>query len=563
MSLTIPSPRLITYGHSIETELDTLASELVSIPAVADRFAVRWLAVQLLEGEAGLLDQLAPAERAAVEAFVEASHTRLRPEYGDDFDIAIADARYRFARALVAQATTVPATPRTSLSERIDRVVTHRVLGIPIFLALMYLVFSLVQRVAAPYVDWVDSIFAGPLTRWALGALTFARAPSWLVSLVTEGLIAGVGGVLVFLPGLLVLYFALAVLEDSGYLARATFVMDRAISALGLHGKSFIPLILGFGCNVPAIYATRTIESRPARVLTGLLIPFMSCSARLPVYVVFGLAFFPQQADAVIWGMYVVGVVVAALVGAVLSRTLFRGAERGAFLLELPPYRLPMPGALLRRTWHHAARFVRKAGTVILAASTVLWLLLHLPLDARSPRESLFGQVGASLAPVFAPAGFGDWRAAGSLLSGVMAKELVVATMAQTYGISADGGAAADASSTLADDVEGIVTGLGAATLRAGQELLEIATPGMTLFVDPLVPQETALSAVLRTAFTPLSALAFLLFVLLYVPCVATVSAQLQELGWRWTTLAVAITLVVPWTVATLVYQIGRLLGGA
>lgn len=559
LPMSAAAPR---FDDPIEDEVRCLAACVAAQPVLAERLPSRWLAIQLLEGDESLLDEAPGAERAAVEQSLRACQARLRASHGDELDLAIAEARYRAVRTVVARALAKPDAPPATLSDRIDRVVTHRLLGIPIFLALMYLVFNLVQNVSAPYLDWIDAVISGPITRWAEGLLALAGAPAWLVSLVVDGAIGGVGGVLVFVPGLLVLYFTLAALEESGYLARAAFVMDRAISALGLHGKSFIPMILGFGCNVPAVYATRTIESRPARVLTGLLIPFMSCSARLPVYVVFGMALFPRQADTVIWAMYLVGIVVAAAVGILLSRTVFRDAARGAFVLELPPYRLPSIQGLWRHTWRHTAGFVRKAGTIILGASVALWLLLHLPWGVTDQRDSAFGRLSGAVAPVFAPAGFGTWQASGSLITGVMAKEIVVATMAQIYaGAGAD--AAPPEAATVAEDLRGIALGFGAASVEAGKQLLEALTPGVQLFPAAAEPEDTALTAALRGAFTPLAGLAFLLFVLLYVPCISTLAAQANEFGWRWTMAALAITLAVPWCVATLVYQGGRLLGMA
>lgn len=554
-----PAGALPTYGDPLEAEIAALAERLAALPALAHSYPPRWLAIQLLEGEEGLLDAADPAERAAAAAALEAGRARLLADYGDELDLVIADARYRVIRQVVSRALARPATPEITLSERIDRVVTNKYLGIPIFMAVMLIVFGLVQNVSAPYVDWMDAVVSGPLSGWAAALLAAAGAPDWARSLLVDGAIAGVGGVLAFVPGLLVLYLILAALEESGYLARAAFVMDRAISALGLHGKSFIPMILGFGCNVPAVYATRTIESRPARILTGLLIPFMSCSARLPVYVIFGMAFFPRHASAVIWAMYLVGIVVAATVGVALSQTAFKGAQRGAFVLELAPYRMPHPGGLWRQAWRHTAGFVRKAGTVILAASLGLWLLLHLPWGVESPRESAFGQLSGAAATALAPAGFGTWQAAGSLLTGVMAKEVVVSTMAQVY--AGAGGGPAPAPAGLAASADTIFGGLLRATGDAGKALLDALTPGVTLFPAAAEPQDTALGAALQAAFTPLSAIAFLLFVLLYVPCVSTVGAQIQEFGWRWALASLALTLAVPWIVAVSVFQIGTLLG--
>ena len=561
----LPAPFAIAYSPSLEAEIAQLEEAVAGLPGPYAQMPPRWLAIQLLEGEESLLHVLDQDARRRVAEAAEAARQRLYPLYEEDVDLAITDERYRFVHGVVEQVLTAPAQ-QWSASDRIDRVVTNRWLGIPIFFGLMYVVFSLVQNVAAPYLDWVDGVFGGPLTTWVTALLSWMRAPEWLISLATDGIIAGVGGVLVFLPGLFIMYLALATMEDSGYMARAAFVMDRAMGKLGLHGRSFMPMVLGFGCNVPAIYATRTIENRGARLLTGLLIPFMSCSARLPVYVIFGLAFFPRHGNLAIWLLYMLGVAVAGGVGLVLSRTLFRNLPPGILMMEIPPYRWPSVKRVLHYSWQESGAFVRKAGTFILAGTVVFWLLLNMPPGTTDMRQSWFGQASSAVAPVLAPAGFGEWQAGGALLTGMLAKEIVVSTLAQVYvGEGAEGAEEADEapSPDVLAGLADIVTGFGAATLEAGRNLLDMLTPGVPLF-EELAQEEgsdTALMAALRRSFTPLSAIAFLVFVLLYVPCLATIGAQAQEFGWRWAALSVAITLVVPWTLATLVYQGGRLIG--
>ena len=556
----LPAPSVIAYSPPLEAEIAQLEHALAGLPSPYGRLPARWLAIQLLEGDESLLHDMGEANHPRIADAVAASRQRLHPLYEEDVDLAITDERYRFVHGLVEQVLIAPAQ-QWSASDRIDRVVTNRWLGIPIFFGLMYLVFSLVQNVAAPYLEWVDGVFSGPLTTWAAALLGWLHAPGWLTSLAIDGIIAGVGGVLVFLPGLFVMYLALAVMEDSGYLARAAFVMDRAMSKLGLHGRSFMPMVLGFGCNVPAIYATRTVESRGARLLTGLLIPFMSCSARLPVYVIFGLAFFPRHGNLAIWTLYMLGIVVAGAVGLVLSRTLFRHLPPGILMMEMPPYRWPSAKRVLHYTWQESGAFVRKAGSFILIGTVVFWLLLNLPAGTTDLRQSWFGRASSAVAPVLAPAGFGEWQASGALLTGMLAKEIVVSTLAQVYvGEETEAAELASPPDLLAD-LRGIAAGFGAATLEAGKRLADTLTPGVRLFPQAAAGDDTALMSALRRSFTPLSAFAFLVFVLLYVPCLATVGAQVQEFGWRWAALSVAIMLVVPWVLAILVYQGGLLIG--
>jgi ferrous iron transport protein B len=356
----------------------------------------------------------------------------------------------------------------------------------------------------------------------------------------------------------MVLYFFLALLEDSGYMARAAFVMDRFMSFLGLHGKSFIPMILGFGCAVPGIYATRTLENQRDRVLTGLLVPLMSCSARLPVYVVFGLAFFGNDAGKLTWAMYALGIIVAVLVGAIFSRTVFPHDKDAAFVLELPPYRLPTLKGLLIHMWERTSGFVRKAGTVILVVTVILWFLLNLPWGVEQQRDSVFGNVSAAVAPVFEPLGFGNWEAAGSLVSGFIAKEIVVSTMSQIY--VGEEGAATNEATSFGQDLREIITGFATATVEAGRVFASII-PGVNLTDNEGEAEDTALSAALRTNFSPLAAVALVAFVLLYVPCVATLAAIRHEFGWKWTVFSAGYQLALAWVVAFVIYQGGRFLG--
>ncbi len=363
---------------------------------------------------------------------------------------------------------------------------------------------------------------------------------------------------MVFVPGLLMLYFFLALLEDSGYMSRAAFVMDRFMRVVGLHGKSFIPMILGFGCAVPAVYATRTIASRRDRILTALLVPLMSCSARLPVYVVFGLAFFGAHAGTVIWAMYALGILVAMLAGLVFTRTILKPDVTSAFVLELPPYRSPSMKSVLIHMWENTQEFVRKAGTMILASSVILWLLLNLPWGVSEKRNSYFGMVSSAISPLFAPLGFDNWETGGALVTGFMAKEIVVSTMSQIY--LGEGEAEVPEATTLGEDLLGIGQGFLEATVSSGKILLSII-PGVNLVDEDAEREDTALSIALRNHFSPLSAAALLVFVLLYVPCVATLGAIKHEFGTSWAVTSAVYQTVVAWFVALLVYQGGHLLG--
>jgi ferrous iron transport protein B len=374
--------------------------------------------------------------------------------------------------------------------------------------------------------------------------------------------IAGVGGVLVFIPGLAVLFFFIGLLEDSGYMARAAVVMDRFLRFIGLRGKSFISLVLGFGCAVPAIYATRTLGNRRDRILTSLLVPLMSCSGRLPVYVIFSLAFFGREANYVIWSLYALGIFVAAIAGLLLSHTIFKTREESTFVIELPSYSLPSLKNLWLNLSLRTGQFIRHAGTIILAASIVIWVLLNLPLGIASLQESWFGRISSGIAPAFRPAGFDSWQASGSLVTGLIAKEVVVSTMSQIY-VGEEQSVEIQERSTFAQDILDISIGFLHATIESGKELIEVLTPGITIFQTAQEAESIALSAKLKEVFSPLKALAFLVFVLLYVPCIATLATIRGEFGWKWAVFSVVFQTGVAWIVAVSVYQIGCLLGYA
>jgi len=556
----IAAPFRLDYGPDLEAEIARLEAFFVAHGFDPRPAPARWLALKLLEGERDVLDSIKGRPGAeAVLALANERAAHLRLVYGEDVDLMAADRRFGFVSGVTRQVVQRGALNRFDLTRSIDDVLTHRWLGLPIFFAVMYVVFRLVIDVSAPYLDWVDGVINGPIAHAAGSLLDLAAAPEWVRALLVDGVIGGVGGVLTFVPGLMMLFFFLALLEDSGYLSRAAFVMDRFMRVIGLHGKSFIPMVLGIGCAVPAIYATRTLSSRRDRILTALLTPLMSCSARLPVYVVFGLALFGSQAGTVIWLMYAIGIVVALLAGAVFTRTILKPDQASAFVLELPPYRRPTLRGLLIHMWERVSEFVSKAGTTILGASLLLWLLLNLPWGVADQRDSYYGQVAQAISPVFAPLGFGDWQTSGALISGFAAKEVVVATFSQVMvGGEAEAGDAV--LPTPAEELWGVVTGFGQATWDAARTLVSIV-PGVDLLGTTPEPEDTALSAALRAHYTPLAAFALLVFVLLYVPCMATLGAIKHEFGWKWAATSAVYQTALAWGAALLVFQGGRLLG--
>ena len=559
----------LDYGPDVEAELNRLQT---SISEMQPNSNARWLAVKLLEGDANVRQQFSAISGGeAVLAEAMRSEERLSHRFGEDADTLIADRRYTWINSLVRQAVGRSTAQTISLTDRIDRIVTNRLVGIPIFLLAMWATLKITADVSKPFLNWVSFVINGPVTHWFQGILAAVGLGStWLESLIVHGIIAGVGGVLVFLPVLMALYFVLALLEDSGYMARAAFVMDRLMNALGLHGKSFLPMLVGFGCTVPAFYATRTLENKRDRLLTALLVPFMSCGARLPVYLLFAAIFFSSVSGTVVFGMYLLGILIAITVGVILRNTVFHGKQASAFVMELPPYRLPSLRSIWFHVREHTMEFLAKCSTIIVVMSTLLWLAMAIPVGGQGSfaktdiQHSLFARIADAASPAFRPLGFGSWEATGALVTGFIAKEVVVSTMAQIYEAAPAAGEISPTSFTqdLADIGGSFVTAsvdtVKALPLIVGIDLREPGNQG----------QQTDLMSAIRGGFQRISgghgalaALAFMVFVLVYTPCMAAISAERQEFGSRvmWASILGQTSLA--WLLAFLVFQGGLLLG--
>lgn len=567
------APFALDYGPEIETEIAGLVAGIQERPTIAGHYPARWLAVRLLEDDPDISSRLLrlPGGTTLIER-VEESRARLADLLNEDVDLVIADRRYMWIHQLAGRVMRAEREETTSLSDRIDHYITHRWLGIPIFMLAMWLVFKLTTDLSAPWVDWIDGVLSGPISRWTLAALgALGLSETWVGSLLVDGVIAGLGGVLAFVPVLMALYFSLAVLEDSGYMARGAFVMDRMMNRLGLHGRSFLPLMVGFGCSVPAIYATRTLTSQRDRILTAMLVPFMSCGARLPVYVLFAAIFFPGRAGLVIMGLYLLGIVVAILVGLTLQRTLLPATAVPGMVMELPPYRLPNARSIGYQMWLRMRAFLHHAASLILVSSMVIWLLMSIPLGgqgefADTPIEnSVFARASAATAPALAPLGFGTWESGGALITGLVAKEVVISTLSQTFGTEIEAVEDTAGGSLLADLGE-IVTSIGRAaadTLRALPGIVGINLGGGEEDTAPgLAPAIQSSFHTSSGGHAAAAGLAFMVFVLLYTPCMAAVAAEKHELGTRWALLSFVGQLALAWTFAFAVFRIGVWLGG-
>lgn len=498
----------IDYGKELEEGISELESLIKEDEELSKKFFPRWLAIKFIENDENIMKEF--SSKTALMEKVKLIQKKLEGIFGEDAEVVVADKRYRVISGIVKECVKKRSTPeeRYTLSDRIDRIVTNKYLGIPIFLVAMWAVFEFTFALGNPLSDWIEMFFdwLGEVTAsWLLSI----AAPDILISFIRDGIIAGVGSVLVFIPPIFLLFFAISVLEDSGYMARAAYVMDRFMTALGLHGKSFIPMLIGFGCNVSGIMATRTLENKEDRLVTILVNPLMSCAARLPVYVLFAGAFFEAHQGIVVFSIYLLGIVLAVIMAKIFKKFLFKG-KTAPFVMELPPYRVPTLKGLLIHMWERGSLFVRKAGTIILGVVVLVWILSSLPAGVEyASAESYIGRLGSAVAPILKPAGFGTWEAASALIFGILAKETVVGTLGVVYGAEGD-----------------------------------------------------ALFEAIKQHFTPLSAYAFMVMTLIYIPCVATIAAIRRETNsWKWTFFAIGYTLVLGWLMAVLVYQGGRILG--
>ncbi len=464
----------------------------------------------------------------AVEQSLPAPPLVARQTPATDDDLEIADQRFSWVQQAIDAAVVQPTTDKRTWSDRIDRWATAPWVGPIIFLAVMWMVFQLTTTVAAPLQDALDSFFAGPVSSAAISVLTaVGLGGTWVQSFVIDGLIGGVGMLLTFVPLMAIMFALLALLEDSGYMARAAVVTDRTMRFIGLPGRAFLPLIVGFGCNVPAISATRVLPDARHRVLTALLVPFTSCSARLAVYVMLAATFFPGSAGNVVFAMYLISILFVVLVGVALKRTLWRTMGREPLLLDLPPYQMPHLRLLGTVTWGRLKGFLRTASGIIVATVAAVWLLQSIPVTGDGAfadvpvKDSAYAAAAQAVAPVFAPAGFGNWQATGALAVGFVAKEAVISSWSQTYAVA---------------------------------EPTDLHSPG-------------ALGDAVRADFdassgghTTAAVWAFLVFLLAYTPCVATLATQWREIGRTWTLFGVALQLSVAWVVAVAIFQIGRAL---
>ena len=558
----------IPYGADIEQEIKSIQQIIWNDPSISDRYSTRWLAIRLLENDIDAKEKiLSSSNYSQIARQAELSRKKIESKFNDNISNLLSDVRQGFISGALKETVKKEIRNKIDFTEKIDSIVMNRFLGYPILIIFLWLLFQMtftLGELPKQYIEKSIILFSGLLKNYI--------SPGPLLGLLTEGIISGVGSVIVFLPNILILFLGVSLMEDSGYMARAAFIMDKFMHRLGIHGKSFIPLIMGFGCNVPAIMATRMLENKRDRIITILINPFMSCSARLPVYVLFAGIFFNQMAGIVIISLYFIGVFLA-FISARFIKVLFFKGESAPFVMELPPYRMPTAKTILLHMWNRSSQYLRKMGGIILIFSVIIWVMSEYPkspdIDVRystmltnledsynssvrsARREnvdsntihqltqnysikrkelvenrnaevikySFIGRIGGIVEPVLRPLGF-SWQMGVSLITGIAAKEIVVSTLGILYNATS-GDEAGEQSNNLLE-----------------QEL-QSASHGIT----------------------PLIAFTFMLFVLLYIPCVATIIAIGKEIGWNWALFSIVYNTILTWSVCFITYNIGSLLG--
>jgi len=506
----------IEYGKLIEQAIVDIQKFIRKNDALSFEVSPRYLAVKMLEKDRKTISTVSGASNfGEIEGVTNSWVSAIEKEYKEPSGSVISDARYGFIAGALGE-TYTPGNRNKKSRFDIDDILTHKYFGIPIFIAFMWLMFQTTFTLGNYPMEWID---AG--VGWLSEQISLLMPEGNFRDLIVDGIITGVGGVIIFLPNILLLFLFISFMEDTGYMARAAFIMDKLMHKIGLHGKSFIPMLMGFGCNVPAIMATRTLESKKDRILTMMIIPFMSCSARFPVYVLFISAFFPKNQGLTLIAIYSIGVMLAIISAMILKKSFFNKVDM-PFVMELPPYRMPTATSTLRHMWSKGVQYLRKMGTIILAASVIIWVLGKYP-SGSSVEDSYIGKIGHAIEPVMAPLGF-DWKAGVGLVTGLAAKEIVISTMGVLY--------------------------------QAGEVDVE-----NSVNLQEKLKEQTHSSGerVGERVFTPLVAFNFMLFILIYFPCIATIAAIKKEAGWRWALMSAFYTTALAWLVCFAVFQIGGL----
>jgi len=553
------------FSDPVEKELNNIISKLNkdnALNKLKEIYSLKYIAIKLLEKDTHFISKAKERYNLELEEYAKTSFEAIETKYEEEADIVLSENRYATIKGIVVDTVTTALKNRLDFSDKIDKVLLNSFFGMIMFFLIMLTVFSITFNGSDPFINWVDAFMSDYVGKYV--GILVEGTPEWLNSLVVDGIIGGVGGVVVFVPLMLFLYFFLSILEESGYMARVAFLMDKIMRKVGLNGKAFVPLILGFGCTVPGVFATKTLENEKARRLTAVMLPFMSCGARLPVYALFVAAFFRKNGGLIVFSLYMLGIVVAILIGLIFKRFDYFKSEEKALLIELPPYRIPSFKMIWRSAYRRTLEYLKKATTVILAVLIVLWALTYFP-NSGDTQSSYLATVSKAIKPVFAPVGFADrWEMVAAIPPSIAAKEVVVGFLGQVLTIE----------ESEEDEEETTFWGDTYDQVRDFAIAAKDSVIGMVSFNISnqfVTPDEEELEEEVKGIITatskiwendskgPLKAYSFMAFILLVVPCVVTLAAVKQEMGQKMMWIIVAVMTIVPYIVSVIIYQLGSL----
>ena len=555
----------ISFDSFIDKQYEAMKKELQedkTFKEILNKYSLDFVTIKLLEKDSDFLEKMKKDYSLNCENYFDSYIKEIEERYDEDIDTILAEKRYGKIKGIIAETLKTSLKSRLDFTEKVDKILLNRILGLPIFLMIIAGLMTIVFNGSAPFIDWIDGFVGGFIGKYA--GILMEGTPDWLNSLVVDGIIGGVGGVMTFVPLMFFLYFFLSILEESGYMTRVAFLMDKIMRKLGLNGKAFVPMVLGFGCTVPAIYATRTLEDEKSRKLTAALAPFMSCGARLPVYGLFTAAFFGAKAGFVVMSLYLFGIVAAIILGVILKRFEYFKVDNKALLIELPPYRIPSFKVIMKSTLTRTGGYLKKATSIILGILILLWGLTYFPNNGDAEKSYMAG-IGRVIAPVLKPTGFADrWETVAAIVPSIAAKEVVVGFMAQVLELPEDEGA--EEETTFAEDLKEQISGLGSAVKDSAAGIISFDVNSLFAAPDAEEIEEEGRGVVEATAslwkgdpLAPLRAYSFMVFILLVVPCAVTLGAIKQEFGKEYLFKLIGIMLIVPYIASTLIFQVGRL----
>ena len=555
----------ISFDSFIDKQYEEMKKELQedkSFKDILNKYSLDFVTIKILEKDSDFLEKIQKDYSLNCANYFDSYIKEIEERYDEDVDTILAEKRYGKIKGIIAETLKTSLKSRLDFTEKVDKILLNRVLGLPIFLMIIAGLMTIVFNGSAPFIDWIDGFVGGFIGKYA--GILMEGTPDWLNSLVVDGIIGGVGGVMTFVPLMFFLYFFLSILEESGYMTRVAFLMDKIMRKLGLNGKAFVPMVLGFGCTVPAIYATRTLEDEKSRKLTAALAPFMSCGARLPVYGLFTAAFFGAKAGLVVMSLYLFGIVTAIILGVVLKRFEYFKVDNKALLIELPPYRIPSFKVIMKSTLTRTGGYLKKATSIILGILILLWGLTYFPNNGDAEKSYMAG-IGRVIAPVLKPTGFADrWETVAAIIPSIAAKEVVVGFMAQVLELPED--EETEEETTFAEDFKEQISGLGSAVKDSAAGIVSFDVNSLFAAPDAEEIEEEGRGVVEATAslwkgdpLAPLRAYSFMVFILLVVPCAVTLGAIKQEFGKEYLFKLIGIMLAVPYIASTIIFQIGRL----